>query len=40
MADDYNALQIQISANATNAVRNVNNLARALGRRTKWNSGL
>ena len=32
MADDYNALQIQISANATNAVRNVNNLARALGR--------
>ncbi len=32
MADDYNALQIQISAQATNAVRNVNNLARALGR--------
>ena len=32
MADDYNALQIQISANASNATRNVNNLARALGR--------
>lgn len=32
MADDYNALQIQISANASNAVRNVNRLAKALER--------